>query len=115
MMQRVVAVLTQARELLERSDWSEETGELSPQGSLMGEFIAEALRPNTVIVGVPTSQAVSDAVMAEIQPRVGQLVGCFAAAYVELAMEHDARSDKTSTEILRELMLRWELQGDEAD
>jgi hypothetical protein len=114
MMQRVVAVLTQAREMLDRPESSQESEDFDPQDELMGEFIAEVLRVDTVVVGPATPEAVSRAVMEALQPRVGRLVGCLAAAYSELALEHDAGNVKSSAEILQALMLRWELMQDDS-
>jgi hypothetical protein len=114
MMQRVVAILTQARETADRYDEDIDRDDLDADHELMGELIAEVLRVDGITAKDPSPQAVADAVMAAVQPRIGLLAGCFIAAYVTLAYEHDARgSAPSSVELLRDMALRWELDGED--
>ena len=110
MMQRVIAVLTQAGELAKA--WEEDPDrDLSDQTAMAGELIAEALSLDPLTVSNPTNpQAVADAVVQALQPRIGQLAGCFSAAFTRLAMHHDDGDTATSsTDVLRQLALEWEM------
>ena len=110
MMQRVVAILTQAMEMAEAWEEDVDRDDLSPQQELIGELIAETLTLDGLLVTDPSPQAVSDAVMKAIQPRIGQLVACLMAAFTRLALHHDGGdTDISSADALRRLALEWEL------
>lgn len=113
MMQRVVAVLTQAGELAKV--WEEDPDrDVSDQTQMAGELISEALSPVKLTISNPTNpQAVVDAVVQALQPRIGQLVGCFIAAFTRLALHHDDGDTETSsTDVLRQLALEWEMNDE---
>jgi hypothetical protein len=117
MMQRVVAILTQARAFADRYDEIEaEDGsdDVTPETEMIGEFIVETLQPGPVQTPTDHPQDVADAVVGAMQPRVGVLLSCFTAAFTELSVRYDeAKGDGATTELLRELALRWELEDGE--
>lgn len=109
-MQRVVAILTQAREMSDAWEEDADRDDLDEQQQLTGELIAEVLQLDGLAVTDPSPQAVADAVMQAIQPRVGSLVAHLTAAFMRLAYHHDkGDTDISSTEVLRRLALEWEL------
>lgn len=113
MMQRVVAILTQAKEMSDAWEEDIDREDLSEQQELTGELIADALRLDGLIVTDPSPQAVADAVMQAIQPRVGSLVAHFIAAFMRLAHHHDTGDvDVSSVDVLRRLALEWELDDE---
>lgn len=110
MMQRVIAILTQAREVADLYQADDESDELSPQAEMMGELIVEALQPGAVTTTSPRPQDVADAVIAAMQPRVGLLVACFTAAFTHIAHRYDeAVGEGSSAEALRQFVINWEL------
>lgn len=114
MMQRVVAILTQAREIAEAWEEDEER-DLTEQSDLIGELIAETMRLNAITPASAAPQDVADAVAAALQPRIGLLAACFTAAFTRLAAEHDAgKPDANSADVLRRLVLEWELDDETA-
>lgn len=114
MMQRVVAILTQAGEMAKAWEEGIDRGDLGEEQEIAGELIAEVLRLDKVVVTDPSPQAVADAVMQAIQPRVGLLAGCFIAAFTRLAFHHDGGdADISSADMLRRVALEWELDDEE--
>ncbi|MFJ9038018.1 hypothetical protein ACIRF8_15665 [Streptomyces sp. NPDC102406] len=116
MMQRVVAILTQARDLADQYDESsaEDSDEVRPEAEMIGEFVLEAIEPGPVGVRTDRPQDVANAVTAAIQPRVGLLVACFSAAFTQLASRYDeSEGDGASAALLRELALQWEMEDGE--
>jgi hypothetical protein len=110
MMRRVVAILTQARDTVEQQEAAEDRSGLFPGYLLMGDLVAEMLSVEGVTVTDPSPQAVADALVAALQPRVSLMVGCFVAAYLSLAHHHDAQDPPPSSEeLLRDMALRWEI------
>lgn len=112
MMQRVVAILTQARAFADRYGEAEDDSEdVTPETEMIGEFIVETLQPGPVQAPTDHPQDVADAVIGAMQPRVGVLLACFTAAFTELSVRYDeAEGDGAAAELLRELALRWELE-----
>jgi hypothetical protein len=114
MMQRVVAILTQAQKMSDA--WGEDLDrdDLAQDQDLAGQLIAEVLQLDGIAVTDPNPQAVADAVMQAVQPRVASLVAHLIAAFMRLAHHHDeGDTDISSTDVLRRLALEWEM-GEEA-
>jgi predicted nucleic acid-binding protein len=107
MMQQVVAILTQTREISDNLEDIDEDSDVSEASLRAGELIAEVLRVDGITISDPHPQAVSDAVMAALQPRVGLLAASFIAAFTRLAMVHDNGEATSSADVLRDLALEW--------
>ncbi|XCM28829.1 hypothetical protein ABXI76_05085 [Streptomyces parvus] len=106
MMQRVVGILTQSRELLSDSEDGDNRDVQGREDTMLQELIAGAFDVTVSVEGEPTLPVVTKAVMDQLAPRIGLMVGCFAAAFTRLADYHEAgRSDVSPTEVLQELML----------
>lgn len=113
MMQRVVAVLTQAGEMAKAWEEDPDRDDLDAQKAMSAEMISEVLSLDTVVVGDPSPQAVANAVVQAMQPRIGELVGCFIAAFSRLARHHDeGDSSISSADMLQRMALEWELDDD---
>ncbi|MFD7408760.1 hypothetical protein ACFV7R_40350 [Streptomyces sp. NPDC059866] len=114
MLQRVVAILTQAREMADLYGEDRERDDLDSQGELIGELIAELLEFDAVTPASSDSQDVADAVARSIQSRMILMAGCFSAAFARLAIYHDrCDADASSAEVLRRMVIEWERQDDE--
>jgi hypothetical protein len=106
MMQRVVGILTQSRTLTYDETGSGNPGAQEREDALLQELIAGAFDVRVAVEGDPAVPAVTKAVMDELAPRVGLMIGCFAAAFTRLADYHEAgRTDVSPAEVLQELML----------
>jgi hypothetical protein len=115
MMQRVIAILTQASEVANAIEEDAERIDVSEQEELAGELVLEILRFDSFTARDPSPEAVAEAVMDAVRPRVGQMVGCFVAAFSRLAFHHDGGdADISSAAMLRRMALEWELD-DEAE
>jgi hypothetical protein len=59
-------------------------------------------------------QDVADAVARSIQSRMILMAGCFSAAFARLAIHHDrCDTDMSSAEVLRRMVIEWELEDNE--
>lgn len=110
MMQRVIAILTQAMRVSDALDEDESREDLNSDTELVGQLIREALDFDEVAVRSTDPQTVANAVAQALTLRVGLMASCFVGAFVRLAEEHDAGdADSSSVELLQRLVLEWEL------
>lgn len=113
MMQRVVAILTQAKEMSEAWEEDIDREDLSPQAELVGQLIKETLDFDSITITSSDPQAVADTVAKAMTSRVGLLTSCLIAAFCRIAYHHDGGdADISSAEMLQRLALEWEI-GDE--
>ncbi|MFF8931565.1 hypothetical protein ACF1AO_30350 [Streptomyces longwoodensis] len=104
MMQRVVAILTQAKQMSEASTAEIGGEQYRAQAQIVGEFVVEAMSTGIIALDGIDPQAVSAA--RSFQYRLGALVACFSAAYVHLALHYDSSAaDLSSGDVLRQLAL----------
>ena len=114
MMRRVIAILTHAADVAEALEEDVERDDLGEQGQLAGELVLEMFEFGSLAVTDPSPQAVADAVVAELQPRIGMMVGCFVAAFSRLAFHHvGGDTEISSTDMLRRMALEWELDDED--
>ncbi|MFF7330600.1 hypothetical protein [Streptomyces sp. NPDC008150] len=101
-----VALLTEGTELMRRRD--QDQSPLTPAAVSIAPYVAQQLVPGPVDVdpGATAEEAVR-AALRQIEPRTGQMVGAFIAAYAELARVHDSGdTGRSSADILRAYALR---------
>ncbi|WP_093617480.1 hypothetical protein [Streptomyces indicus] len=112
MMQRVIAILTQAKVTADGLSEDEAFEDLNSDTQLIGQLIRETLDFDSIVVGSNDPQDVANAVADALTERVGLLASCFVAAFVHLASHYDA-GDGSSARVLQQFALAWEL--DESD
>ncbi|MFB7867829.1 hypothetical protein [Streptomyces sp. NPDC056069] len=122
MVKRVIAMLTEARAEMAvlRQDPEHRRASSAPQAHLLDELMREALQVQLLVPSSVASAEVAEriATMASraLQPRIVQMVVSFAAAFDRLATAHDeGRIDVSSTDVLRQLALDWEMADRPAD
>ncbi|MEU1071954.1 MULTISPECIES: hypothetical protein [unclassified Streptomyces] len=113
MMQRVVAILTQAKDMSDALDEDRDREDLNPESEMVGQLIAETLDFDAITVTDTDPQAVADTVAKAMTSRVGLLTSCLIAAFCRLADHHDVGDTGiSSAEVLQRLALEWEMDGE---
>lgn len=113
MMQRVIAILTQAKQAADMLDEDEEREDLNPETLLVGQLIRETLDFEAITVTSTDPRHVASAVADAMASRVGLLASCLVGAFVRLAIHHDdGDTGISSTDILQQMALEWELDDE---
>ncbi len=107
MMQRVIAILTQAKRVADGFDEDEEREDLNPDSQLVGELIRETMNFDTLSLHSSHPQDIADAVAEAVTRRAGLLASCLVGAFVCLADHYDA-IDGSTAEVLQQMALEWE-------